>query len=368
MSGNKVPLAAVVLLAASLAFAGEEADFNVEVDALARPLVGSGKVVGLALGTIDGGRTHVFGYGTVSRNTRQTPGGNTVFEIGSITKVFTALLLVDLVERRRLRLEDPVQKFLPGTVTVPKRGDRVITLLDLTTHTSGLPRLSPGLVVQAARKPENPYADYTVEDLYAFLSKHALARVPGTQYSYSNLGAGLLGHVLARREKTAYEDLVKAQICRPLGMKDTCIELSDDLRRRLAQGHDRDGKPVPNWDIPTLPGAGALRSTVGDLLIFLSANLGLRKTRLAAAIRATHVPRRPIGKGRGRIALGWHVRPDDAILWHNGGTGGYHSFIAFREQGKIGVVVLGNSSVDAVDELGLKLMRVLSARQAQRHP
>lgn len=346
--------------------AGEPAELKAKIDALAQPLVDGGPVVGLAIGVIDGGKTHVFGYGRTSRDGDETPDERTVFEIGSVTKVFTGLLLADMVQHRLVELEDPVGKFLPESVTVPQSDGRAITLLDLATHSSGLPRLPDNFAASASGNPKNPYAEYSVDHLYAFLSKHTLSRRPGTRYLYSNLGMGLLGHALARRADTSYQKLVVERICLPLGMKDTRIGLPEALRRRLAPGHDAAGNPVPNWDIPTLAGAGALRSTVHDLLLFLSANLGLRRCPLADAIRSSHRPRRAAGNPNGKIALGWQIKVKEAVYWHNGGTGGYHSLVAFQKQRKIGVVVLGNSAADAVDELGFRLMQLPSGQPDSR--
>src|SRR4029453_3090616 len=142
---------------------------------------------------------------------------------------------------------------------------------DLATHTSGLPRLPSPFT---PKNPANPYADYSVEDLYRFLSSHELRRDIGSQYEYSNLGGGLLGHVLARRAGMDYEALVRARITGPLGMNDTRIVLTPEMRGRLAAGHNAALKPVPNWDLPTLAGAGALRSTVNDLLKFAAMAAG----------------------------------------------------------------------------------------------
>jgi CubicO group peptidase (beta-lactamase class C family) len=319
----------------------------------------------MSVGIIDGDRSDVFGYGRLDESVDQKPDGKTLFEIGSVSKVFTGLLLADMAQRKEIALDDTVGKFLPPSVTVPRRPDREITLLDLATHTSGLPGLPPNIVPQIVENPSNPFAAYTVEQLYEFLSTHKLEAVPGAQFAYSNLGVGLLGHTLATRAETGYEELLVDRIAGPLGMRDTRIGLSDAMRKRLAPGHDADGNLALNWDIPTLAGAGALRSTVDDMLVFLSANLGLRETDLAGAIRTTHVPRHPMGNSGGQIAMGWHLGPDELTFWHNGQTGGYHSFVAFRKDRKIGVVVLANSPGDVVDLFGMSLMSLLAGESVE---
>jgi CubicO group peptidase (beta-lactamase class C family) len=281
---TRLALFGAFLSAVSCAFAAEEAALKSKVDALVQPLLQSGIPVGFVVGIVEGGKSCIFGYGKLSRDADKTPEGNSVFEIGSVTKVFTGLLLADMVERKLVALEDPVQKFVPENVRVPQCDGRAITLLDLATHTSGLPRLPGNFALSAAKDPANPYADYSVDQLYEFLSQHSLSRKPGTQFEYSNLGVGLLGHALARGADTSYEKLLLERICAPLGMQDTRITLSEDQRSRLVQGHGPRGRPVANWDIPTLAGAGALRSTVNDMLIFLKANLGLQNCPLSAAI------------------------------------------------------------------------------------
>ena len=277
----------------------------------------------------------------------------TVFEIGSITKVFTTTLLAVMVERNEVRLDEPVAALLPARVRVPERGGRKITLLDLATHTSGLPRLMNNLSPADVR---NPYADYTVEQLYAFLSTHQLTRDIGAQYEYSNVGVGLLGHALSLRGGVPYETLVTERVLKPLGMLDTTIALTPAMKTRLAIGFGPDGRPAPLWDIPTLAGAGALRSTLRDMLVFLRAQLSPTGP-LASALRSTHEVRARAGRPEMAIALGWHVLSigDRRVHWHNGGTGGYRTWMGFDEARRLGAVVLTNST-ESADAFGVSLV------------
>jgi CubicO group peptidase (beta-lactamase class C family) len=279
-----------------------------------------------------------------------------LYEIGSITKVFTSLLLADAVQRGEVALTDPVAKFLPPTVSVPSRNGRTITLQDLASHTSGLPRL-PGNMTP--KDPANPYADYTVDQLYAFLSSATLSRDIGAQYEYSNLGGGLLGHALARRAQTDYESLVRARITGPLAMTSTAIALSPDLKSRLATGHNQALRPVATWDLPTLAGAGALRSDANDLLRFLAAAIGDTPSPLQPAFAAMTKPRWPTGAPEREVALGWHVFTANGreIIWHNGGTAGYRTFIGYDPKVRTGVVVLSNAGTPmGQDDLGRYLL------------
>jgi len=282
--------------------------------------------------------------------------GDTVFEIGSITKVFTSLLLMDMVKKGEVALDDPVSKFLPSTVKVPERNGRKITLQDLSTQSSGLPRMPSNF---APKDPTNPYADYSVDQFYQFLSGYQLTRDIGEKYEYSNLGVGLLGHALALRAGTSYETLVKTRITGPLEMTSTSITLTPAMKARFATGYDGDLKAVPAWDLPTFAGAGALRSTVNDMLTFLAANLGYTVTPLAPAMAAEISIRRPTGTEGMEIAYAWHILTKDgkSMIWHNGGTGGFRTFAGFDPQTRLGVVVLSNvSSAEGVDDIGRHLL------------
>jgi serine-type D-Ala-D-Ala carboxypeptidase/endopeptidase len=312
--------------------------------------------VGIVVGILEPTGRRVVAYGNLAKDDKRSLDGDTVFEIGSVTKVFTSLLLADMVQRGEVALTDPVAKYLPPEVKVPQRGGRQITLQDLATHTSGLPRMPSNFT---PKDPANPYADYSVEQMYQFLASYQLTRDIGSQYEYSNLGGGLLGHALARRAGMSYEKLVQSRICEPLEMKSTAITLSLDMKARLAAGHNQGLEPVANWDLPTLAGAGGLRSTANDMLNFLAANLGYTKSALAPAMAAMLAVRHPTGMPNVEIALGWHITTRDGqeIIWHNGGTGGYRSFIGFDPKSRIGVVALSNAETAAgVDDIGQHLL------------
>lgn len=354
--------ASVVVGLCGLNFPVDAADLvpKDKLDPVANSVIDSGWVQGLAVGLINEHGTQTAGYGKVSDANPVAPNGQNVFEIGSITKVFTGLVLAQMVEEHAVELADPVQKLLGDSVTMPKWKDREITLVDLTTHSSGLPSIPTNF---KPKDVSDPYVDYTLEQMAAYLGKHRLLREPGTRYDYSNLAVGLLGNALARKNGTSYEEMVVRRICTPLGMNDTRITLDESLRSRWVEGHDFDGNPTNPWNIPTLAGAGALRSTVDDMLKFLAANMGLTPTRFDKAIADSHVVRFKL-PGAGGVALGWHVQ-GDGVIWHNGGTGGFHSFAAFDPVKRAGVVVLANTSVSAVDALGQRLLQLLVTGNAE---
>ena len=309
--------------------------------------------IGIVVATLEKGKSpRIFSAG--GSGSARPLDGNTVFEIGSITKTFTSALLADMVERGEVKLDDPVSKFLPATVHVPSRGGKQITLLDLATQSSGLPRLpnnmSPANVL-------NPYADYSVQQMYDFLSHYELTRDIGSQFEYSNLGVGLLGHALALRAGKTYEALVTERVLEPLGMHDTRITLTPEMQEHLAIGHAANGTVQPTWDLPTLAGAGALRSTASDMAKFLAANLDSTTGRVARALAVAHVPQRGAGTDQMKIGLVWLTLNQFGapVVWHNGGTGGYHSFIGFDPATGRGVVVLANISTN-IDDIGLHMV------------
>jgi serine-type D-Ala-D-Ala carboxypeptidase/endopeptidase len=339
----------------------EELVAPAKLDALARPLVDGGWTYALAVGLIGETGTQVVGYGRVSESDASTPSRDTVFEIGSVSKVFTGLLLAQMVQEHLIELNEPVQKLLGDSMTMPK-GEREITLVDLATHSSGLPRMPSNF---NPKDITNPYADYSVEQLGKFISGYKLRRQPGVRSEYSNLGVGLLGHALAVKSGGTYESLLRARICDPLAMADTGITLSDAQKARLAQAHDSDGRPESNWDLPTFAGAGAIRSTAADMLKFLAANIGLVKTPLDAAIAASHVVHFEVPDGPHDVALCWQVQRKPLVIWHNGQTGGYHSYVAFSPDKRLGVVVLATTTAGHVDALGIRLLKLLTDGEAE---
>ncbi|MHB1327883.1 MAG: serine hydrolase [Gemmatimonadales bacterium] len=324
------------------------------IQAILNEQVTAKKTTGLVLGILEAdGTRRVFTAGK-SGNPSVALNGKTVFEIGSITKVITTELLAEMVSRGEVALADPVQKYLPTGVTMPSRNGRQITLQDLATVNSGLPGM-PGNFKPADMN--NPYAGYTVKEMYDFLSSYTLPRDIGSQYEYSNLGMGLLGHVLGLRLGKGYFEAIDERILQPLGMGDTRIDLNPSMQSRLAPGHSPSGAAVPGWDLPTLEGAGALRSTVDDMLVFLAANANPASTPLGNVFTSTHKPLASTGSPAMSVGLGWHLlnRPTGPIVWHNGGTGGYRAFLGFDPAKKVGVVLLTNSSIIA-DDVGLHLI------------
>ena len=317
------------------------------------------QAVGIVVGVIEPNGRRVVAYGNLANGDPRTLDGDTIFEIGSVSKIFTSLVLADMVNRKEVTLDDPAADYLPENVKMPGRSGKSITLLDLSTHSSGLPPLPGNLLAKLADDPRNPNPDYSVDDLYQFLSGYTLPRDPGSEFEYSNLGAGLLGHLLAYRAGTDYESLIRIRVTQPLRMPDTGITPSPSMKQRMATGHNATLAPVVNHRIPlhTLASAGALRSSANDMLTFLEAFLGYRESPLAPAMKAMLEVRRPAGQTK--IGLGWLIYSIDGreIASHNGGTGGFRSFVGYDAKESIGVVVLSNASTPTgVDDIGLHLL------------
>lgn len=319
---------------------------------------------GIVAGVIDANGRRIVARGPAGGTAFDA---RTVFEIGSMTKVFTGLLLADMVARGEVSLDDPAERYLPEGAHMPRRDGRQITLRDLATHSSGLPRLPSNL---APADPANPYADYTEARLLEFLGSYQLTRDIGVQFEYSNLGMGLLGYLLARRAGTDYATLVRQRITGPLGMRDTTIALSDDQRAHFAQGHDAELRPVGGWDFDTLAGAGAIRSTAADMLIFLDAFIAPGDSPLAPAMRAMLAESRPGPSPNARIGLAWMMLDLGAgrLAFHDGGTGGFRTAMGWDPARHRGVVVLTNAAMEpSSNDLALHILAgapVAATRQA----
>lgn len=388
-----------------------------------------GQTVGIVAGIIRGINRYPYAYGTLNRGTIRRASAMTVFEIGQLSSLYTTAMLSLMVQRGDVNLTDEVSAYLPESVNVPATpAGRPILIEHLATHTSGLPRLPDNLV---SDDPDDPLKGYSVELMYAFLDRYAdtqrdrsgslfdsggpeasdpagdetgrnetarnemsrnepdggvtarkvTARgdpqagdplADAIRYVYSDLGMGLLGHVLERAAGENYDNLIRELIGDPLKLANTANKPTTSMRTYLATGHDDGRRPVPAWSDTTLVGGTGLRSNLLDMMTLVSASMGIiyalpeefteeDSTRYHASFDSLIVARKPTGEEGVETALGWKVRKDAQgreIHWLSGRTNGFYAFAAFLKAWRKGVVVLSNSSA-SVEDIGFHL---LSAR------
>lgn len=326
------------------------------VEQLVRPYIQKGNTSGLVLAIFDKGNIRRYSYGTTKRTTQQLPdAGTTIFEIGSITKTFNSLLLAKEVIAGRMKLNDPINKYLPDAIPALNFQGRPITLKQLANHTSGFPRL-PENIFLGKINPQDPYKHYVADSLYSYLKHYRPSAVPGTRFSYSNFGAGVLGTILERSKKKTFEELILSEICTPLGMKNTTVTLNASQQQNFAQGYNEKGEATAPWDLASLKGSGAIRSTLNDMVIYAHAQLGMAGP-LQKAINLSH---QATFKGESEsIGLGWRIntatRPE--YLHHSGGTGGFRSFVGFDAKRQFAVVILSNAA-DDVTAIGQHILTI----------
>jgi CubicO group peptidase (beta-lactamase class C family) len=310
---------------------------------------------GMVIGILDQHGSKVFSAGKLDNGTDQQVSGDTIFEIGSVTKAFTSLLALEMDRRGEMKLDDPVAKYLPERLKMPRYEGKEITLRNLAAQDSGLPWNPDDLDKILTRDPKKPSLKefmeasgaYSSDQLYASISRHKLTSAPGTRFQYANIGMTLLGQAMTLKAGESYESLVVSRIAQPLKMGNTRITLTPEQNARLARGHWADGSPSENSRHQVLGSAGALLSTANDLLKFLSANLGFTQTELTPLMEEMQIVRHTDSPQFGRTAMPWHdqgmYQPSGSELWAHGGNGfGHLAFIGFDKKKRRGVVVLSN--------------------------
>ena len=320
-----------------------------------KPFIDGEVVAGMVVGVIDRGKSEIYGFGTGPGG--KPPNGRTLFDLGSLTKVYTGLMLADAVQRREVDLDAPIADLMPPGVTIPTSDKVAITAKHLALHSSGLPPMPPSLI--ARKPPPDPFAGYTEDAFYQDLIGTQLLQPPGSQILLSYYGTGLLGFALGRKVGGGYTAAITSRVLAPLELKDTVITLPGGVSARRAIGTDEDLKPRSRWTWGALVGAGGLISTVRDQLKLVEAEIDATtgsRGPLRAAMRLTQEPQldQP-GENEG---IGWMI--DSAgRLWHEGTTGGFRAFVAFDPKTKRGVVILASTESSLVDILGRTLFDAL---------
>ena len=333
--------------------AGDEFALSDSVKKAIRENVENGKHQALFVGIIDGDDVDYYYYGDTAKDENPID-ENTLFEIGSVTKVFTTLLLADMIEKGEISLDDPIDRFLPKDVTTPSKNGKKITILDLATHTSGLPRFPDDFPILDS----DAMYEYDQDEMYDYLSSVEISREIGSQYEYSNMGVALLGHIISLHAGQSYEELVKERILDKFGMESTCIKQCDGLRDKFAKPH-LFGNPADELNLSEdMVGAGEIRSSGKDMLLFLSYAMGLKDSSLKKSFEVSQTANHEIDDTLS-IGLGWHITQDEderRIIWHNGATNGFASIIGFDPESNQGVVVLTNSMM-FVDDIAVWLFQ-----------
>jgi CubicO group peptidase (beta-lactamase class C family) len=321
------------------------------VDSLMQPFMAQLNTVGAAIAIFKNGKTYHYNYGETAKGNNNIPDNRTIFEIGSISKTFTAILLADAVNKGKIKLDDPVNKYLPDSIPAIKFDGVSVTVKSLINHSSGIPRMPDNFTANKT----DPYIDYDDRKLFGFYKNFKPVRKPGDKYEYSNLAVGTVGVILERINKDSYENMLLKTICKPLGMNDTKEYLRGQDSARFAKGYD-DGNFVAPWNFKAFMGAGGIRSTTADMILYAQAQLGTASPALNTDIQLTHTV--TFKTADATLGMAWHyLKPGkDEILFHNGGTGGYKSYLAVNLQKKFALVILSNTTI-SVDGVGNGLMK-----------
>jgi len=329
-------------------------DLAKQVDKACNAHITKGQSAGLFVGIIQGDTVYAMGYGVVDKLTGAKPDSKTIFEIGSISKVFTSLMTEKLAEQGVLHWQDNIIQYMPANVKLYKND--TTTLENLSTHTSGFPRLPERWFPILERNTCDPYSPLTMQDLEHYLDSCTDKKRPTKDADYSNVGAGLLGHILEWRTGKTYEQLLQELICQPLNMHHTSLLAADSAT--FATGYDEHGRKTCHWRLPILYGAGAIKSNGADMLRFLAAQMNA-----ADGSAFKRAQQQVVEMPGGGVGHGWHMDAFSGtiaglppMVWHNGATGGFHSYIAFIPGTRRGIVLLANQADEGLDALGTRLL------------
>ncbi len=325
------------------------------VEKLVRPYIQQDITSGICLAVIQNNKITRYSYGETARENKSLPDpAASIFEIGSVTKTFTSLLLAKAVADKRMSLDDPINKYLPDSVPLLQFKDSVIRLRHLSNHTAGFPRL-PANIFTADVDPADPYKHYSLQNMFSYLVSYKPTVQPGSTFAYSNYAAGLLGCLLARQHGQSFEKMIAEQITRPLKMRSTRINLRPQDSLQFVQGYNEKGKATSPWDLGPLQGSGAIRSTLDDMILYTRAQMSLRNKSLKKAMLLSH--QTSFESASNRMGLGWRITENaHRQYWHHsGGTGGFRSFVGFDKKRQLAVLILSNTAVEVTD-IGVNIL------------
>jgi len=323
------------------------------IDDIIKKEVDNGRSSSIVVGLINHNNQFIICHGNPFNKSEQKADENIIYEIGSITKIFTTTILANMIIKGELKLTDPVSMYLPDSVRFMEKDGKTITLKHLATHTSGLPRFPENFI---PKDPQNPYKDYTISDIYQFLNNFTVKENKGIG-EYSNIGMALLANILCDVSKSNFETLLIESICKPLDMHNTVINTTKEQQEKFATPYIVPNKITKYWDFQAIEGAGAIKSNLVDMLKFINAQLRPDNSSLGKAIKLAHSFQDSTSMRNTSIGLGWFINHqyNDNIIWHNGSTGGFKSFVGFDVKKQIGVVVLSNST-QSISDIGFHII------------
>lgn len=282
--------------------------------------------------------------------------GDLYYEIGSTTKTFTSLLLAKLITENVVSLDDPVSKYKPAYKQALTYKGKEVTFRHLATHTSGLPREDMKTIRKQLKenkeRKNNPYKDFSPDDLDRFFTNYKMKREIGKKFVYSNIGIGLLANTIADIFGMTYEEAIKAQILEPLRMNDTFINVDESHLDRYVKAYDKKGKLVPPIELPAINGAGAIKSTMNDMLTYVEHQIGLNESPLQEAIALTHEGQAVNPSKHLDMGLCWMIEnkkwAETPVIHHGGTTVGFHTYCGFMKEHKIGIVIFSTIQIPAI--------------------
>ncbi|MDW8296550.1 MAG: serine hydrolase [Raineya sp.] len=331
-------------------------DLDKKVDKYLGYIMQNEGTVGASVAVLKGSKTYFYHYGEVKKDSKILPNEKSIYEIGSISKTFTAILACIAEQEGKLRLDDEVSKFLPDTLPKLIFNQKPILIKHLLNHTSGLPRMPMNIFLQKSYEMDNPYRSYSTADLFFFLKNFKPFREPEKTFEYSNLAFGLMGVILERLYQKDYESLLIEKICKPLQMNYTHTRYVSKWQSLMMQGYNEKQEPTKNWDFEAMAAAGAIRSNITDMALYAQSLMKSAPTNLQKAFEKTFIT--TFKNDEQEIGLSWFKK--DSYLWHNGATGGYCSFLAFDRNSQTALVLLLNSNVNFFEQtLAITLMQKL---------
>lgn len=315
---------------------------------------------GLSIAIIDGDKTDLYYYGTTSKNSDKLPDSASIYEIGSITKTFTGILLCHAINEGKVNPEDDIRKYLPGSYPNLEFQGKPITLKNLSNHTAGFPRMPTNFQEQKDYEEHDPFKNYTREQFLAYLRNVTLKAKPGTVSDYSNYGVALLGMIMENVYKKPFDELITTYVARPAGMKHTTCEVKGNDRTLLTTGY-YEGKEWPYWTLNMFNPAGGLKSCIADMAAYIRTNMKERNPDFALSHQPTFTD------GHNKIGFAWVITAKDnkeTLIWHNGETGGFTGFAGYIRESNVGMVILSNSTT-GVEYIANKVLVRMSASRGQ---